>query len=259
MSCCNDTNLGYHRPAWATPILEPHRCGPCGGAQHAAGVAPLVDCMTRGDHVRRYAAGSFWDAFDFITDPWEKFLNGGPLGDFLNTPGGKIFGGAVTALAAVAEPSILAGVFSAAPLVGGQLAILFTNPLIEQALPGLVRGERVDRAFVESAKIIVNRIVANGGTPADFNDEMAKAVQTVTAALHDSGITPAALAAYNDGLRIAAGLRAATDNLPPEAQKQLDDHLAPLLAKLDPKALAAQAGVVPFIEIPGSRKSHIFL
>lgn len=222
-------------------------CPTCGRYAWTADMCPKRDVLGAWHHP---ACAALWSAsvggwFDFISDPWEKFINGGPLGDFLNTPAGKIFGGVVKGLAAIAEPGLLGSILSATPVVGTTIAMIVANPLVEQALPGLVRGERVDHAFVDSAKTIIQRIIANGGTPDAATAQLGTAVQDATAELQAAfpGVTPAALALYNDGLRIKAGLRTAEDNLPPDAQNELDQHLAPYAAALDPARLAAKYGV----------------
>lgn len=179
--------------------------------------------------------------WDCVTSAWDAIRDNVPgaeyLEDFANSAVGKAF-------FAFVSPSILAGLVSSAPAVGAQLAVVMANPVVYNALPGLARGERVDHAFIASAKAVAQRLLSSGAGQAEIADQVGKATDAAKAALAQVGTSPEAEEAYATSLRVQAGLRTAEQELPPELQAQLDKRMAALKSKLpDVHTLAQRAGV----------------
>lgn len=246
--CPKLAGVTWHHPA--CPIVTPRQdlTGETFMASHIAGNAfaqgqlgPEFDEISVGDCDWTHP----WDCVTSAWDDIKKIPGIGALADkledFSNTPVGKAF-------FAIVSPSILGGLATnLLPGVGQSLVVALANPVVLNALPGLARGERVDQAFIASAKMVAKRIMSSGGGGEAAADAMQplldKAMPYVTTALSAAGTSPAALEAYNTSLRIQAGLRTAEQELPPDLQAQLDAKLASVMSKIDTHALAERAGV----------------
>lgn len=111
----------------------------------------------------------------------------GLVQDFGNTGLGKVFFSFVA-------PGLLSAVFSSLPGVGIQFAEVLGNPIFQNMLPGLVRGERIDRAFIASTKTVMNRILSNGGAPAEAKQFLGDGLAVITDTLKSAGIDTAQIA-----------------------------------------------------------------
>lgn len=183
--------------------------------------------------------GSIWeDAWDdtggAVLDAVSKIPGVGP---YLSTA-------LATALSTVAGPAILTELFTTAPGIGQTIAtaLVTLGPVANQMLPGLTRGERVDKVFIQSVKSVAARAASAGGAGAAADaagEALTSSVAVANDALAQVGTSAEDLAAYSDSLRVASGLKLSTDQLPALAQRQLDAHVNAILAKINPATIAA--------------------
>ena len=110
--------------------------------------------------------------------------------DFGNTTVGKAFFMAIA-------PTMLFNIFTTLPGFGLQIAQVLSSmgPLATYALPGLVKGERADRAFIDSAKDIASRLGPQASS------QLPAAISTAADALQKAGIDTKTLSDQADKLR----------------------------------------------------------
>ena len=148
------------------------------------------------------------------------------IDDFAKTAVGRVFMAAL-------GPGILTEFFTAIPGVGMQIASTLSTlgPVATQMLPGLVRGEPVDKVFVQSVKDVVSRASAAGGAPPVLDGYVKTSLQVVSDKLKSLGIDPAKL---TESISKVPGLPASglADKVPTALREEAAKKLQPYLDQL---------------------------
>ncbi len=150
--------------------------------------------------------------------------------DFANTA----VGGALLHILEVATFSeLLTGLPGIGQLIGNTLASL--GPVASDMLPGLAKGERVDRVFIGSLKSVTARALAAGGASGAAQvagPMLQSSLSTANSALGSIGVSPKTFSDKMDQLRQQAGGLSKDAPLPAPLQQQYDSFVHAQLAKL---------------------------